>query len=241
MQWQEELYEKFVLNVPRYDGGEFRDVFGRQLPDTDAENPWNAHPIMLASSHLAKRRERQQQLLAADDWDLVVVDEAHHARRKDFQNTDLFRPNRLLELLLGPEHRPGLSAKTRGLLLLTATPMQIDPREVFDLLKLLGMGGAGASRGTSSGISTNCGSRLRMSIGHLSWRCSTITSPPAGSGIEQFCRVAEQRLGPVAWVQGRAAARVIQRRACHSAIGRTAQGSCGIGSAATRHSAARLS
>ncbi len=47
-----------------------------------------------------------------------------------FQNTDLFRPNRLLELLRGPENRPGLCDKTRGLLLLTATPMQIDPREV---------------------------------------------------------------------------------------------------------------
>ncbi|UCE24557.1 MAG: hypothetical protein JSU74_00470, partial [Candidatus Zixiibacteriota bacterium] len=30
-QWQEELYEKFVLNIPRYDGGAFYDVFGRQV------------------------------------------------------------------------------------------------------------------------------------------------------------------------------------------------------------------
>jgi superfamily II DNA or RNA helicase len=199
VQWQEELYEKFVLNVPRYDGGEFRDVFGRQLPGADTENPWNAHPIMLASSHLAKRRERQQQLLAAHDWDLVVVDEAHHARRKDFQNTDLFRPNRLLELLLGPEHRPGLSAKTRGLLLLTATPMQIDAREVFDLLKLLGMGGRW-------GVESNFlryFEELRLPFEELDWRFVLAMLydhfATGGQWDQQFCRVAEQRLGPVIW------------------------------------------
>ena len=31
VQWQEELYEKFVLNIPRYDGHTFYDVFGRAL------------------------------------------------------------------------------------------------------------------------------------------------------------------------------------------------------------------
>ena len=83
VQCQEELYEKFVLNDPRYDGHSFHVVFGREVPGKDGGNPWNAHPIIIASSHLAKRRERQQQILAGENWDLVVVDEAHHARRKD--------------------------------------------------------------------------------------------------------------------------------------------------------------
>src|SRR3990172_7971206 len=97
-QWQEELYEKFILNIPRYDGKTFFDVFDRELsPDDD--NPWNSFPVVIASSQLAKRKDREPQLLDANPWDLILVDEAHHARRKDFLQIDRNRPNRLLGLL----------------------------------------------------------------------------------------------------------------------------------------------
>lgn len=141
-QWQEELYEKFLLNVPMYDGGGFKDYFERSLP-YKTDNPWNAFPCIIASSQLAKRRERMAEVLQADPWDLVLIDEAHHARRKDFL-TDRYRPNRLLSLLLGARDEStgeGLARKTRGLLLMTATPMQVDPREVWDLLTVVGLGG----------------------------------------------------------------------------------------------------
>lgn len=62
-QWQEELYEKFNLDIPRYHGGQLYDVAGDPLgPPTD--NPWDTCDLLLASSHLAKRRERVPQLAA---------------------------------------------------------------------------------------------------------------------------------------------------------------------------------
>lgn len=138
-QWQEELYEKLVLNIPRYDDGELKDVFGACLP-YDLSNAWNSCSQVIASSQLVKRKDRQAELLDAEPWDLVIVDEAHHARRKDFLD-ERFRPNRLLELLYGAGGRPGLKDRTKGLYLLTATPMQIHPVEAWDLLKVLGLGG----------------------------------------------------------------------------------------------------
>lgn len=133
-QWQEELYEKFSLNVPAYDGQEFHDYFGQLT--SPVGNPWDAYPVLLASSQLAKRRERRAELLAAGPFDLVILDEAHHARRREFQSAR-YRPNRLLELLEGDGDRPGLAQRTRGLLLLTATPMQVHPVELYDLLRQL--------------------------------------------------------------------------------------------------------
>jgi SNF2 family DNA or RNA helicase len=63
-----------------------------------------------------------------------VLDEAHHARRKSPQDRKE-TPNRLLELMAQ------LKEKTKSLILLSATPMQIDAIEVFDLLNLLGLQG----------------------------------------------------------------------------------------------------
>jgi superfamily II DNA or RNA helicase len=149
-QWQEELYEKFLMNIPLYDGGRYTDYFGRELP-TSAENPWNGFPLMIASSQLAKRKDRQPELHEAEPWDLLLVDEAHHARRKDFIS-GAYRPNSLLTLLLGSNDNARLSGiarpeKARGLILMTATPMQVHPVEVWDLLNVLGVGGKwGASQ-----------------------------------------------------------------------------------------------
>ncbi|MFB2879476.1 helicase-related protein [Floridanema aerugineum] len=136
-QWQEELREKFNLHFWSYNQGIFKDPYGLPLTNNNQSiitNPWNTTNLILASSHLVRRTERMQQLLDANPWDLIILDEAHHARRKSPQNREE-TPNRLLELM------QQLKEKTRSLILLSATPMQIDPIEVFDLLNLLGMQG----------------------------------------------------------------------------------------------------
>lgn len=131
-QWQEELREKFNLHFWSYLQGELRDPFKETVPL--AANPWNTQNLILASSHLIRRKERMQELLEAEPWDVVVLDEAHHARRKSPQDRK-DTPNRLLELMRQ------LRSKTTALILLSATPMQIDSIEVFDLLNLLGLKG----------------------------------------------------------------------------------------------------
>ncbi len=131
-QWHEELREKFNLHFWSYTQGEFKDPYGQTTQPTG--NPWNSQNLILASSHLVRRQERMQELLDAEPWDLVILDEAHHARRKSPQARK-DTPNRLLQLL------EQLRDKTKALILLSATPMQIDPIEVFDLLHVLGLEG----------------------------------------------------------------------------------------------------
>lgn len=133
-QWQGELYEKFNLNVPLFDKGAILDV--RQEPLAFSAKPWNDWNLLIASSHLVRRRERVEELLAAEPWDLLVVDEAHHARRKDFKQP-AYRPNRLLDTL----NRLKQERKFDAVLLMTATPMQVHPVEVWDLLTVLGISG----------------------------------------------------------------------------------------------------
>jgi hypothetical protein len=81
-----------------------------------------------------RRRERIPELAEqAEPWDIIVIDEAYHARRKSPGLAGERRFNRLLELL----HR--IKDRTQSLLLLTATPMQVHPVEVWDLLSVLGL------------------------------------------------------------------------------------------------------
>ena len=64
------------------------------------------------------------------DWDLVIVDEAHHARsHRSGETTRLYR---LVRDLAAPGH----SAR-RAMLFLTATPMQLDTHELYSLVELL--------------------------------------------------------------------------------------------------------
>lgn len=137
-QWQEEMLEKFNLNIPCYTGKSFMGARGEEWQPSGS-NQWASEDIFIASSHLAKRMERQPQLLQAPPWDLVVVDEAHHARRGSPGKDQEYNPNHLLRLLRELRHN------TDGMLLLTATPMQIDVVELWDLLVLLGMGGKWAA------------------------------------------------------------------------------------------------
>jgi len=139
-QWQRELREKFALDWPIYNGKAlvWQETCLRPGGETQpvGRNAWTAEPFVLVSSHLMRRHDRQRELLEAEPYDLVVLDEAHHARTRRENSSsggDRLRANTLMRLM------QELRFRTQGLLLLTATPMQVSEVEVWDLLSLLGM------------------------------------------------------------------------------------------------------
>jgi hypothetical protein len=136
-QWQDELFEKFGLWVPRLDGNRLVGVHPEDIqPVSSASNPYDDNDILIVSSHLARRPRHAEMILSSRRHDLVVVDEAHHARRRG-ADLDEYRPSRLLQLL----DQLSATDHARATWLMTATPMQIHPIELVDLLRQVGLSG----------------------------------------------------------------------------------------------------
>ena len=135
------MREKFNLHFWSYSKGELKNSYGERSQSGE-ENIWNSQNLILASSHLVRRSDRTKQLLDAQPWDMAILEEAHHARRQSPQNRKQ-TPKRLLQLMqqLKEKSREAKLSRRESLLLFSATPMQINTIEVFDLLQLLGLGG----------------------------------------------------------------------------------------------------
>jgi len=109
-QWQEELRRKFRLDFVTHDAETFK---------LEGPEAWGRFERVVASFHTAKRAEHAATILDVP-YDLVIVDEAHHLRNA---RTVLWQfVNRL---------------RRTYLLLLTATPVQNDLEELFNLVTLL--------------------------------------------------------------------------------------------------------
>ncbi|HEV8481622.1 MAG TPA: SNF2-related protein [Candidatus Eisenbacteria bacterium] len=90
-----------------------------------ADGAWGQHPLIIASLETA-RHQRHRQRVRHAGYDLVVVDEAHRLRN---------------HLTLGWKFVNELGA--RYPLLLTATPVQNDLRELYNLVTLIRPGAVG--------------------------------------------------------------------------------------------------
>lgn len=135
-QWQGELREKGGLVVPRLEGS-------RNLvwPDGETESVSDLsaalrQPLLLVSREYARMEQNVPTFLSAESWDLVLLDEAHAARRARQEEREFNSATRLLALLRHFQ----LFGQARGVLLLSATPMQNHPWEPWDLLSVLGEG-----------------------------------------------------------------------------------------------------
>ncbi len=122
VQWLAELFHKFNLLFTLMDPDRARD--DREAAEAEAPeeegSPWARHPLVITSLEWLSRSAQEAKAAAQAGWDLVVIDEAHHLRGA-----------RAYEVA------QALARGTWGLLLLTATPLQLDPAEYHALLRLV--------------------------------------------------------------------------------------------------------
>ncbi|MBI1830950.1 MAG: DEAD/DEAH box helicase family protein [Planctomycetes bacterium] len=109
-QWQGEMRRKFALEIVNQDDPAFRQK---------GADAWTQFDRVIVSLHTAKREPHRSAILARQ-WDLVIVDEAHHLRNR---NTQMWK--------FASELRK------QFILLLTATPVQNNLDELFNLVTLL--------------------------------------------------------------------------------------------------------
>ena len=129
-QWQDELHHKFCLSIPALETGGKTRLAYPDGTESAAPNPAWATDTLIASYQWL--RQHADEFLSSDpQYDMVIVDEAHRARFSEVANANRRRPNRFLTLLRQ------LAQRTDGLLLLTATPMQLHEAELHALLELL--------------------------------------------------------------------------------------------------------
>ena len=126
-QWQFEMKTKFNEELSVLNAATVRHLQNQGYRG----NPFNHRdfPNVICSSRWVST-SRMSELCAEADWDLIIIDEAHHARRhRNGSTTQLYR---LAQKLAGEEqhHR-------RSMLFLTATPMQLHASELYSLVELL--------------------------------------------------------------------------------------------------------
>lgn len=140
-QWLVEMLRRFNLSFTLLDEARCQALVGLDsveesidfiddfIDDSEREasneNPFETAQLILCSlDFLTKNPLRYQQALAAN-WDLLLVDEAHHLQ---------WSPNKASAAYLCIE---GLAKVAKGLLLLTATPEQLGVASHFARLRLL--------------------------------------------------------------------------------------------------------
>ena len=124
-QWQFEMKSKFNEAFSVLDTGTVRYLQNQGY----TANPFTFEENILCSSGWVAI-PKWAELCAAVDWDLIIVDEAHHARsHRSGETTRLYQ---LVRDLAAPGH-----FARRAMLFLTATPMQLDTHELYSLVELL--------------------------------------------------------------------------------------------------------
>lgn len=118
VQWLVELFHKFNHLFTLMDSERHESSLDQQ----PTQNPWARFDLVVTSLELLQRSEQFRDEAGSKEaaWDLVIIDEAHHLKGEKAY-----------------EAAEALAKNSYGLLLLTATPMQLDPAEYQSLLSLI--------------------------------------------------------------------------------------------------------
>ena len=128
-QWQFELKSKFNESFSVINNDTVKYLRNTQAV---TENPFLVYDSVIVSSAWVSN-PAWAKLAAEVAWDMVIVDEAHHARvRRSGKRREETRLYRAVRDLASPD-----AFSKRAALFLTATPMQLDSGELYSLIELL--------------------------------------------------------------------------------------------------------
>lgn len=118
-QWLVEMLRRFNLRFALFDDDRYTEA------QHDSDNPFETEQLIICSLDFVRRNKQRLELLADAEWDLLVVDEAHHLAWSEAA------PSREYQVI------EQLAENTPGVLLLTATPEQLGLESHFARLRLL--------------------------------------------------------------------------------------------------------
>jgi superfamily II DNA or RNA helicase len=137
VQWQVELADK--LGIPSVVWSSTKKVWldphGHEIRTRGPEDIGRCPAqIAIVSTGLIFHDSEERQHLLARRFGTVILDEAHKARRRGGLGRHKEEPNNLLDFMLR------IGSRTKNLLLGTATPIQTEVYELWDLLRILNAG-----------------------------------------------------------------------------------------------------
>lgn len=136
-QWQTEMLDKLGIPSARWDTVRkvWLDADERAISPAGREQIARCPlRIGIVSTGLMMRDSLEKQHLLGLKFGVVILDEAHKARTRQGFGRDAGTPNELLAFMRE------VAARADHVLLGTATPIQTDPRDLWDLLSILHQG-----------------------------------------------------------------------------------------------------
>jgi len=138
-QWQDELLNLLDMPSAVWSGKCWIDENKVEYPVKDefALSKCPRRVGIISQGLIVRSKEKTGELLLKQNYECIIVDEAHRARRKNLgrgREGNPPDPNNLMAFLIE------IAGKTKSMLLATATPVQIHPIEAWDLLFILSQG-----------------------------------------------------------------------------------------------------